>query len=463
LSFIVKPKKWEPHEYQMETLRLMVQSGGAGLLLDPGLGKTSCLLAAFKILRDRGFVRSMLVIAPRRVCHEVWPLEVEKWANFNDLKVVILQGSGKDKAVRQRADVYVMNPESLPWFLNKKVYKILPLDMLGVDEATKFKNPRSQRFKLLKSILNTFKRRYILTGTPMPKGLMDLFGQIYIIDHGTALGQYITHYRNKYFDSAGYGGYDYRPKEGAFEQIAEKISGFCIRLKAEDYIKLPELIRNPITVSLPDELRRPYKVLEDEFFISLDGKDILAPTSAATSNKLRQFVNGRVYDEDGVARHVHNLKAEALYDLIEQLQGAPALVLYQFKSDIDTIRDFFKDQSIPYIGSGISDGTCRMLCSRFNDGTIPILLAHPDSVGHGLNLQGRSNHVVFYSLPWSVEHFDQALRRVYRQGNPNTHVYIHTIALRGTIDERVAQVLQQDGATQEDFLALVSQLRKKEA
>ena len=450
MSFIVEKPKWEPHKYQMQAMEMMVTMGACGLFLDPGLGKTSITLGAFDILKKQGYVNRMLVIAPMRVCYNVWPAEAKKWEQFGHLKVVILHGKDKEARLNDSADIYVINPEGLPWLAERGRLKRISPEMLVVDESTKFKRPSSKRFKLLKSLLSQFSRRYILTGTPTAQGLEDLFGQIFILDGGAALGAYITHYRRKYFYQTGFGGYTYELRDGAANEIAQKIAGFTLRLKAEDYLQLPELVYNEVVVDLPEDVRKQYKELEREFIAVIQEEEITAPTAAAVSTKLRQLVNGGVYTEDRDVVEVHTAKVDALTELHEQLGKAPLLVMYQFKHDITRIREAFGD--VPYIGSGVSNTLAEHLCRGFNDGTIPILLAHPASVGHGLNLQGFSNHIAFFGLPWDYELREQAIRRVYRQGNPNTHVFVHDIVAKQTIDQQVAKALNRKEGNQASFL-----------
>jgi SNF2 family DNA or RNA helicase len=455
MSFIKEKPRWDPHPYQLRALELMVTEGAAGLFLDPGLGKTSISLAAFDILKKQDYVNRMLVIAPMRVCYNVWPNEVRKWDNFQHIKVNVLHGRDKEDKLNEPADVYVINPEGLAWLIEKQRYQRIGCEMLVVDESTKFKKSSSKRFKLLKTILDSFNRRYILTGTPTAQGLLDLFGQVYILDHGAALGRYITHYRNEYFYQTGYNGYTYLPRPGAEDEVAEKLASFTMRLRAEDYLELPELVYHEMAVDLPPHVRTAYKELEDEFIATVSNEEILAPTAASVSIKLRQIVNGGVYNEDGNTIEVHDEKVRALEELVESVQGASVLVMYQFKHDIERIQKTFP--SAPYIGSGVSAIAAEALCRQFNDGTLPLLLAHPASVGHGLNLQGRSNHVVFFGLPWDYEQREQAIRRVYRQGNPNTHVFVHDIVARGTIDQAVARALTKKGTNQERFLEALKQ------
>ena len=460
-QFKLKKVPWTPHPYQIKAMQLMIHEGAAGLFLDPGLGKTSITLGAFAALKKAGYAKKMLVIAPMRVCYAVWPAEIKKWPEFDHLKVVLLHGRHKNEACLEDADVYLINPEGLDWYTKKGKNKIIKPDMLVVDESTKFKRSTSKRFKALKIMLNDFGRRYILTGTPTPKGLEDLFGQVYILDQGATLGKYITHFRREYFNAVSRGMYtEYTAHPESVERVAEKISDFTMRLKAEDYLDMPELVYHQIEVILPPDVMKTYKELEDDFMTVVQNETILAPSAAAASTKLRQLVNGGMYTENRDVVEVHTVKTDALVSLMEELSGAPLLVLYQFKHDIDRISLAMKYE-VPYIGSGVSNIRAEGLCQQFNDGTIPLLLAHPASAGHGLNLQKVSNHVCFFGLPWDLELRIQAIKRVYRQGNKNTHVFVHDIIARGTIDLSVCRALTAKDADQELLMASIANHRKE--
>lgn len=448
-TFSNSSKNWVPHSYQEDAMAFMLQRGAAGLFLDPGLGKTSITLGAFSVLKQQGLLNRMLVIAPLRVCYGVWGQEIAKWQEFNHLRVEILHGKDKDKALRRDADVYVINPEGLKWLFSGKNIRVLDAQMLVVDESTKFKRTTTARFKLLRPMLGRFQRRYILTGTPAPNGLIDLFGQIYILDEGTSLGRFITHFRNEYFYPTGYLGYEWTPKKDTPQRILEKISPITMRLEDKDWLKLPELIENSIVVDLPEQSMRQYKELEEEFITLISGEEVTAVNAGAASIKLRQLANGAAYTADGHAI-LHDAKLDALEDLVEELSGAPLLVLYQFKHDVARIQERFG--MVPYIGSGVSEKKAEEHCMRFNMGDLPILLAHPQSAGHGLNLQERSNHVAFFGPTWDLELHIQAMKRVYRQGNPNTHVHVHTIIGRETIDEVVVRALSGKDKTQRGLL-----------
>jgi len=429
------------------------------LFLDPGLGKTSIVLAAYKILKAKGISKGMLVVAPRRPMYEVWPKEVQKWADFNDITYVVLHGDDKDDAIELEADVYVINPEGLQWLLSHpRFQKLLArLDILVIDELSKFKHTNTQRFKQIKPVLPKFQRRWGLTGTPAANGLMDLFGECFMLDMGQALGRFITHYRSTYFMQMGLGGYEYRPAPGAYDKIMERIKPLAIYMQAEDYLDLPELVHQTITVKLPPAARAAYKTMEDVFFAELDNEAVTAVSASAVGIKCRQMANGAVYNDLREVSVVHDEKLNALMSLLEELNGAPALVLYEFNHDRDRILE--KLPGTPFIGGGQSDKKVSAYIMEFNAGTLPVLLAHPASAGHGLNLQKVANHVVWFGLPWDLELYDQALRRVYRQGNPNTHVFIHHIIAEKTLDEKVLKVLKQKDRVQRGLLTALKEER----
>jgi SNF2 family DNA or RNA helicase len=321
--------------------------------------------------------------------------------------------------------------------------------MLIVDESTKFKDYSTARFKLIKPVLRKFKRRVILTGEPAPNGYMDLFGQMYICDEGKALGRYITHYRSQYFMQKGYGGYDYELRGGAKEEIQERIRPYVMRLAAEDHLDMPELIFNDIRIELDPKSREVYRQFEDEFLAEVGNSVIMSVNAAAAGSKCRQVANGGVYDEMHFAHHVHDLKTQALNDLVEQLQGNPLLCFYEFQHDLERIKRVFPNA--PSL-TGMSGRKLDECIDAFNAGSIPILLAHPASAGHGLNLQESCHHVCFYGLTWDLDLYHQSYKRVWRQGQPNNRVFVHRILADKTLDTVVAKTLLAKAATQQDFL-----------
>lgn len=418
--------------------------------MDPGLGKTSITLAALKILKKEQLASKTLIIAPLRVCYSVWPREVLKWKDFEKLKAVVLHGKDKEKALKSDADIFLINPEGLPWLLGSHDFKKLGFDVLVVDESSKFKASNTQRFKLLKTILHHFRRRYILTGSPVPNGLMGLFSQIFILDGGAALGRFITHYRNTYFYPSGYGGYEWKIQPGAEARIQEKLRPLTIRLEDKDYLELPEIVINDIYVELPAAAREVYDEMEKELIVAMKSGEIVAANAAVASMKCCQIANGGIYDEAGKAHHLHMEKADAVFELIEELQGAPALIAYDFHHDLERLQRLLG--KAPYIGGGVTPKRSAELEAAWNKGELPYLLGNPASVAHGLNLQDAGNHVVWHSLTWNFEHYDQFIKRVRRQGNKYKKVFVHRVIARDTVDEAKLMTLAAKDNTQKSLL-----------
>jgi SNF2 family DNA or RNA helicase len=460
---------WTPHPYQVNCVRFMLANPAAGLFLDPGLGKTSTSYAAFSILREKGIVRRMLVIAPLRPAHLVWPVEAQKWADFADLKVVVLHGPKKNELLTSDADVFVINPEGLPWLEERfRKWQNAP-EMLVVDESTKFKHSRTQRFKLLKKMLSRFKRRYILTGTPAPNGLLDLFGQVYILDLGEALGAFISHYRNNFFVPTGYGGYTWVPRDGADEEIQEKLEPLVVRLSAEDYLDLPEKVTTVIGVDLPPKAAKEYARLKQDLVLRLKDGEVTAPNAGALTAKLRQAANGAVYADEidgdaplkaGAFRptvHLHDAKIDALRDLVDELSGQPVLIAYEFQHDVRRIQEALKGlyggdaSAVPYMGGGVTTRRAREIEGAWNRGELPALPVHPASAAHGLNLQAGGHHLIWFGLTYNLEYHDQLIDRIYRQGQDET-VFVYYLIAKRTMDATVLNVLRGKAHTQKALL-----------
>lgn len=451
-------QKWVPRNYQFEAVKLLISMGCGGLLLDPGLGKTVVSLKAFQILKQKGLAKRLLVIAPLRPMVSVWPGEIEKWEDFKDLTYAVIHGDDKLAMMEAEADVFLLNPEAIEWFFNNGGIRKVRPDILCVDESTKFKNSTTKRFKALRPQLNHFRRRWILTGSPTPNGMMDLFGQIYILDQGNALGRFITHYRMTYFYPAGFGGYEWRLQPGAADRIAAKVDPMVLRLKAEDWLDMPELINTNIMVELPPAARRTYQQIEDAFITEINDEVITAANAAVAGGKCRQVANGALYSEEVLQatserqfHKVHDAKLEALKALIEELQGQPLLILYEFDHDRRVIQEAFSD--MPAIGGHTSAAKSVEFINAFNSGLLPYLAGHPASMGHGLNLQGACFRVCWYGITWNLEHYQQAIARVYRQGQQSAHVMVYHIVAKDTLDETVLEVLQQKDARQESLLS----------
>lgn len=477
---------WQPHAYQKKAVRFLLEHAAAALFLDPGLGKTSITLAAVKLLKQKKVLDKVLLIAPLRVCYSVWPKEADKWLDFNGLRIVVLHGADKDRLLQEPADIYVINPEGLEWLLqvvksktaNGKTkvtvdlrrWKSLGFDTLVVDELSKFKYTSTNRFKALKAVLGTFSRRWGLTGSPAANGLMDLFGQCFVLDQGRTLGQYLTHYRMKYF-LPGHDGFSWVIRKGAEEEIYERLRPLALRMAADDYLDMPALIENNIRVDLPEQVRIIYDQLEQDLIAKLDEKVVVASTAAAASIKCRQVANGGLYVDPEVQAlvklpksrrewvNLHQEKVDALVELIEELQGSPLLVAYDFEHDLDRLRERL-GQDVPYIGGGVSAKRSAELEHAWNQGRLPVLLGHPQAMAHGLNLQEVGHHVCWYSLTWDFELYDQFIRRVLRQGNKSKKVFVHHIIARGTIDEVVFAALKSKRKGQNALFEALKNLRK---
>jgi len=490
LEYSARP--WNPAGFQKRGAKFLIEHAGAGLLLDPGMRKTSIALAAFKMLKERfGVADRALVVAPMRVAELTWPAEIAKWKDFEHLRYAILHGNKKVEALRNDVDFYFINPEGLEWLLTNPVrktrlvthedgtkevvdyidhvptmdrFKLLDVDTLIVDESTKFKNTASQRFHYLKPFLGRFGRRWILTGTPAPNGLMDLFGQIYICDQGYALGRYITHYRKTFFEPCGFGGYSYRLKDGADQKIYKAVKPFTMRLDAKDYLELPTLVPNYIQVELPPKARKAYNEMEEEMFTILDSKALTAVSAGTASMKCEQIASGAIYTDPKRNKTVvaHDEKLTAMEDLIEQRQGKPTLLLYWFNHEADAlIKRLGKDGG--WMGRGQSMKREKEVLAAWTRGDLPWMLGQPQSISHGLNLQeGPCDALCWYTLTWDLELFEQTWRRLVRSGSQHKTVVNHMIIARNTVDEAKLIALDFKKRTQNALLDALKRYRKGE-
>lgn len=481
-------KPWTPHAYQKKAVKFLVEHGAGALFLDPGLGKTSITLAAIKLLKKKKIIEKVLLVAPLRVCHSVWPAEVEKWKDFNELEVCVLHGPNKAQLLEEsNADIFVINPEGLDWLLDAQKtkgkngktqvkvsirrWKKFGFDTLVIDELSKFKHTNTNRFKALKLVIGTFGRRWGLTGSPAANGLMDLFGQCYILDEGRTLGRYITHYRNQYFNPA-HDGFNWVLKEGADDAIYERLNPLALRMAAEDHLDMPKLVENNILVNMDPKARKVYDELENTMLAELDEGTVTAATSASASVKCRQVASGGIYLDPDVKAlvklprsnrkwvNLHYDKVDALIGLIDELQGSPLLVAYDFKHDLDRLQDRL-GKDIPYIGGGVSTKRSTELEKEWNAGNLPYLFGHPQSIAHGLNLQEKGNHVAWLTPTWNYELYDQFIRRVRRQGNRSKRVFVHHIIVEDTIDEVVIDALRSKKRAQNALFDALKKLSKR--
>lgn len=398
-----------------------------------------------------------LIIAPKSVAQLTWPSELEKWEHTKGLTYTTVLGSEKKRleALEKDVDLYIINRENIPWLVNH--YKTRwPFEILVIDELSSFKNPSAKRFKALKKILYRTERVIGLTGTPAPNNLLDLWSQIFLLDQGKRLERYVTHYKERYFYPAygsGHIVYKWELKDGSEDAIYRKIDDIAISMKAKDYLDLPKRTDNIIEVHLPKKAMREYDELEKELLLEYDeGQDVVALNSAALAGKLMQMANGTVYDEDKNEIEVHSAKLDELDRIIEDSQGEPVLVFYHYKHDLKRLRARFKDAEV----MNIEDDTA----ARWNRGEIPILLAHPQSAGHGLNLQAGGHIIVWYSMTWALELYQQANARLDRQGQTKP-VIVHHLVAKDTVDELAMAALARKEAGQ-DALMQALKARSKE-
>lgn len=372
---------------------------------------------------------------------------------LKDLRISIILGTPRqrDEAVKKDADIYVTSRDNVVWLVDN-YFKTWKWDTCIIDELSSFKSSKAKRFRALKKVRPYFKRIIGLTGTPAPNSLIDLWPQLYLLDGGQRLGRTITGYREQYFvpgDRNQHIVYNWNLKEGAEDAIHNKISDICISMMAKDYLDLPERIDNKIYIDIPKSAKDKYKELEKDLIIQLDGEDITATNAAVLTGKLLQIANGAIYSEDHEVVEIHEEKLNALLDIIEAANGKPVLVFYSFKHDLARIMKTLKDNKLKgQVLEGQED------IKKWNNGEISILLLHPASAGHGLNLQYGGNIVAWFGLPWSLELYQQANARLHRQGQKET-VVIHHIIAKNTVDEDVIKALSSKEINQNVLLEAV--------
>lgn len=430
---------FQPHEYQKQAIDLLINNNNYALFLDMGLGKTIITLSAIAEIGGR-----TLVIAPKTVAQSTWQDEAARWEHTRHLTFATVLGAPAKRlrALKSDADVFVINRENVVWLCQTPY--IARFDNLVIDESTSFKSPTSKRFRALKRHLQAFKRRYILTGTPAPNSYLDLWAQFYCCDMGESLGKTFTAYRFKNFKPDkrnGYVVYSWKILDGAEKRIQDAVAPRCMSL--QNAVSLPECVSNLLPVKLPKNVERAYKGLLAEYTAEYEGNELTAVSAGVLANKLCQVASGNMYIDDGAIIHMHDAKLEKLKELYDTYETM--LVFYIYKSDLNDIMGTFHDAEI-------LDGPDTM--RRWNDGKIKMLLAHPASCAYGLNLQQGGHVVVWYTLTWSLELYQQANARLHRQGQINTVVINHIIA-KNTIDERIYDVLQNKGNRQQAFLDAV--------
>lgn len=452
--------EFHPHKYQQYAVNRLIQDDNIGLFLDCGLGKTVITLTAIRELRLQWKVGRVLVVAPKKVAEATWSNEAAQWDHLNDMKVLPVLGTSKKRiqTLNTPADLWVINRENVPWLVD--YYRnSWPFDMVVLDESSSFKNPQSMRFKALRRVRPRIRRLVELTGTPSPNGLEDLWAQIYLLDGGARLGRTLTSFRDAFFtQDYAYPGQTYRtytPMPGADKRFKKAVADICVSMKAEDYLELPDYIEDVVPVELDTPAKKAYKKLEREMLLQVADQVITAGTAAVLNGKLQQLCSGAVYDERGRPVKIHDCKLEAFLELVEQLHGKHALVFYWFRHERDRLMEALQAR-FPNLRVRLYEGDAD--ASAWNAGGVDLLLAHPASCGYGLNLQQGGHHMVWYSFPnWTLEIYQQACRRLHRQGQ--THpVVSHLMVVQGGMDEAVLTALRSKGDAQ---AALMQALKAK--
>lgn len=443
--------------YQRRAVDFIKKNRRAGLFLDMGLGKTVSTLTAVVDLLAKGAITRVLLVAPLRPAQAVWKQEAMKWQHTRHLSFKMILGSERDRlaALNSNAEIHVVNVDNLCWLLHvlksQSKRNGWPYDMLVIDESSMFKTPSSKRFSTLRHHLRRFDRRVILTGTPAPKGLLDLWSQVFILDNGERLGTSISHYRSRFFSPSGYMGYSYTPDETAEEKIMALISPLILTMRAEDWLALPEVIKQNVYVDLPVKARAQYKQLEKEMFLEMENGSTEALSAASLSSKCWQMANGALYLDDDKGERtwqaVHDAKLEALKEIVDGI-GGNILVAYWFKPDLLRLRSLYP--KAPCIADAKNGKQLDKLQNDWNAGKHRIMFIHPQGGGHGLNLQGGGNVLVFFSMLWGREAYAQVTERMgaSRQVGLRDHVMYKHIIARDTVDE-VMLATQQSRHTDE--------------
>lgn len=452
--------RFDPHPYQAYCIDRMLTDPALGLYLDMGLGKTVITLTAINDLEYNRFeVAKVLVVAPKKVAEATWQKEAAKWDHLKHLRFSAILGSAakRIRAINTPADVWVINRENIPWLV-ECCRNAWPFDMVVLDESSSFKNPQAKRFKSLTWVRKYIRRMVELTGTPAPNGLMDLWAQIYLLDEGQRLGKRITHFRERYFEPDQRSRdmvYSYAPKPGADDVIRNLIGDICVSMKAEDYLTLPDCVYNDIPVILDPKAQAAYTKLEEDMLLQVDESTIDAGSAAVLTNKLLQLCNGAVYDDQRQMVEIHRCKIDAFMETVEALDGQPVLVFYNFKHDLERL-----EAALAGSGRRVRRLTGPADETSWNSREIDILLAHPASCAYGLNLQAGGNHVIWFGLNWSLELYQQANKRLHRQGQTSKVIVHHLVVDKG-VDEDVIAALHDKCTTQDRLMqALKARVEK---
>lgn len=453
---------FNPYPYQSKGIEWIIQHPESALLWEMGLGKSVVTLTAIQELIDECEISKVLIVAPKKVAETTWTTEAAKWSHLQGLRVVKVMGTEKQRklALSEKADVYVIGRDNYVWLVG--LYRgQLPFDMLVADELTSFKNSKSQRFKAMRISRPSVMRFVGLTGTPAPNGLIDLWGQMYCVDKGVRLGKSVTKYRETYFETHSWNNIVVRcdVKKGCEDIIRNKIADICLSMQAKDYLQLPDLMMHTVSVEMTPATMSAYNKFEREKVLEFkqehegEPTNILVNSAAGLMNKLAQFANGAIYDEERNIHEIHSEKVDKLAEIVEAANGNSVLVFYQFKHDIPRITKKLKGYRVE-----VYEGEKQLL--DWNAGKIDVLLAHPASTAYGLNMQQGGHYIVWFGTGWDLELFQQANARLHRQGQQHP-VTVYKLIGAHTVDERASASLENKKVKQQSLLDSLNYLIRK--
>lgn len=443
--------QYQPYEYQQKAISFLMDKPRSLLCLDMGLGKTSITLYAITQLIEDYAVSRVLIIAPKFVAMDTWKREAAKWDFSRELKLAVAVGTAaeRQKAIESDADIVTINRENVQWLI-EKYGRAFPFDGIVIDESTSFKSYSSKRFKALRKVTPGMRWMTELTGTPMPTGSLEaLWPQVYLLDGGERLGRSMTSFRYRYETPGKRNGmiiYQWDARPGAKDEVFSAISDISMSMKAEDWLSVPEEVTIDHMMDLPEKCRKQYRQLERDFILECEESDIVGVNAGALAGKLLQFANGAVYDENGEVQEFHDEKLQVLEEILEGTEE-PVMVFYWFKHDFQRLKKYFEAMD-PQTIRGPED------IRRWNEGKIRLLLVHPASMGHGLNLQEGGHIIVWFGLTYSLEVYLQANARLHRQGQKNK-VQIHRIIAKGTADENVTAALDRKDHSQKELIEAI--------
>ena len=453
--------EYRPHGYQLEAKEFAAVRQAAALFLGCGLGKTVIVLDMLLDLFVSDQSKGVLIVAPLRVARLTWPIEIDKWDQFSWMKTVFIHGKDKLKKLNSSAEIYLINYEALPWLVGViKQYPMVewPFDTIIWDELTKMKSPGSVRFKAFSKIIHKFKKRIGLTATPTANGFADLYGQIAMLDCGERLGKTHKAFKNRFIQPALHWAMKGKLRPHADKQILDLIQDICLHMAAEEYLDTPKAETIDVELNLPASARKLYNILEEELFVEIDSAEVEALNAATLCGKCLQMAGGAVYHgEYKEWKTVHNIKLKAVEEIIKQHKGSPILLAYSFKHEMKRLQMKFPDAEV--LKSGMSSAKEKKLQDDWNSGKIPLLICHPASAGHGLNLQYGGAIIIWFTINWSLELYHQFNKRIDRQGQTENPL-VYRLIMGDTVDEVVATAVEQKDKEQRGFLTALKKYRE---